>query len=707
VIRSPWIHSGPVASLAVASGPVTAVNGQSFCISASNGDFFPNLPQGLLVLDVRVLSHWELRVEGARLEPLGSSVPVSHDARFVGRGAPLAGQADPDLVVFRRRSVGQGMREVVVLRNHSLRARTVTVELAADADFASIFEVKTGSVAPRVHDREVVEGALRFRDRARGRTTTVRADRPADLAIPGRLTWQVDLDPGGEASICLDVAVTLRSVLLQARFRCGADDEPEPSAGGAGADLVLPALDTDSPQLLEALEQSVRDLRALQITDPEHPGVPAIAAGAPWYMTVFGRDSLLTAWMALVLGTDLAGGVLETLARSQGTGTDPATEEQPGRILHEIRFDGLDGAAGLALGGGDVYYGSVDATPLFVALLGEAWRWGLPLDRVRGLLPAADAALTWMAELGDRDGDGYLEYQRSTPDGLENQGWKDSADAIRFADGRLAEPPIALCEVQGYAYAAHVARADLAEAVGDRPCAEAHRSQAAALRTAFNRDFWLPDHGWFALALDRDKRPVDALASNMGHCLWSGIVDEDKAAAVGDRLLSPELFSGWGIRTLATSMTAYNPVSYHNGSVWPHDSALAAAGLARYGLLDHAHRVVGGLLSAAAAHRGRLPELFAGFSIAEHDEPAPYPSSCSPQAWAAAVPLLLLRIVLGLDAGPPGEARLDPHLPPGTTRLRVTDLPVGGGAISVELTGDGVRSTASDGLVLRRSPRTR
>jgi glycogen debranching enzyme len=699
VTTSPWIHSGPVASLDVATGPVTAVNGQSFCVSGADGDVTPSLPQGLLVLDVRVLSQWELRIDGARLEALGASVPVSHESRFVGRGAPRHGQSDPDLVVFRRRSVDQGMREVIELRNHGLVPRTVTVELAADADFASIFEVKSGSVTPGSHEREVVEGSLRFRDRTHGHVTSVRTDRPADLAIPGRLTWQLHLDPGGTASICLDVAVSLRAVPLHGGFRCGGED-PAPGAAGPGIELALPRVDTDAATLVEALQQSVRDLRALQITDPGHPDVPAIAAGAPWYMTVFGRDSLLTAWMALVLGTDLAGGVLETLARAQGMGPDPATEEQPGRILHEVRFDG---AAGLALGGGDVYYGTVDATPLFVALLGEAWRWGLPLDRVRRLLPAADAALSWMAELGDRDGDGYLEYQRSTPEGLENQGWKDSADAIRFADGRLARPPIALCEVQGYVYAAHLARADLAEAVGDPARADAHRRQAADLRLAFNRDFWLPDRGWFALALDGDKRPVDALASNMGHCLWSGIVDPDKAALVADRLLGPELFSGWGIRTLATSMAAYNPVSYHNGSVWPHDTAIAAAGLARYGHHEQAEAVIAGLLSAAAHHRSRLPELFAGFSIAEHDRPAPYPSSCSPQAWAAAVPLLLLRVVLGLEPGSPGRVRVEPRLPPGATRLQVTDLPVGAGTLTVEVGPDGPHVTTTGALEVVRT----
>jgi glycogen debranching enzyme len=306
-------------------------------------------------------------------------------------------------------------------------------------------------------------------------------------------------------------------------------------------------------------------------------------------------------------------------------------------------------ATHLALGGGHVYYGSVDATPLFVMLLGELRRWGLADDVVTRLLPHADAALAWIDTFGDRDGDGYVEYQRATPAGLANQGWKDSWDAIRYADGRLPDAPIALCEVQGYTYAAYVARAHFAEEAGDRQTEARYLDKARRLKEAFNRDFWLEDRGWFALGLDADKRAIDALASNMGHCLWTGIVDADKAPAVAERLLSPELFSGWGIRTLSTAIRSHNPVSYHNGSVWPHDSALCAAGPMRYGFVDEALRVIEGLLGAAEAGGGRLPELFAGFSRSEFSSPAAYPTSCSPQAWAAATPHLILRLLLRLE----------------------------------------------------------
>ena len=278
--------------------------------------------------------------------------------------------------------------------------------------------------------------------------------------------------------------------------------------------------------------------------------------------------------------------MLQTLARFQGKDIDPAHEEEPGRILHEMRFGD---APSLSLGGGSIYYGTADATPLFVMLLGELRRWGIGGEQVEELMPNADRAMEWIEDFGDIDGDGYVEYHRTTDRGLANQGWKDSWDGVRYADGRIAQAPIALCEVQGYVYAAYLARAHFAFEAGQSAECDRYRAKAAALKVAFNRDFWLEDHQWFAIGLDRDKAPIDSLTSNMGHCLWTGIVDDDKAQAVARHLLSDEMFSGWGTRTLAASMGGYNPVSYHCGSVWPHDTAIVAAGLARYGFEEGAH----------------------------------------------------------------------------------------------------------------------
>jgi glycogen debranching enzyme len=391
--------------------------------------------------------------------------------------------------------------------------------------------------------------------------------------------------------------------------------------------------------------------------------------------------------MALPVDPDLALGTLRVLARSQGRAVDPVTEEEPGRIVHELR-PGADPE--LALGGG-VYYGTADATPLFVVVLAELARWGADPADVADLLPHADRALEWVERYGDRDGDGFVEYQRTSDRGLLNQGWKDSPDGVPFADGRLPEGPIALCEVQGYVHAAYRARADLARWAGDEATARRCEERAGALRAAFDERFWLPDRGWYALALDGAKRPVDALTSNPGHCLWSGIVAEDRAPLVAERLLAPELFSGWGVRTLASSMGAYDPVSYHDGSVWPHDCALVAAGLARYGFAEEARRVAVAVLEAAERFGGRLPELFCGFDRAEFGEPVPYPTSCSPQAWASAAPVQLLRTLTGFDPVlPEGRVSVAPALPGEWLPLRVSGLRLGSSLVDVEVSADGV-----------------
>jgi glycogen debranching enzyme len=324
------------------------------------------------------------------------------------------------------------------------------------------------------------------------------------------------------------------------------------------------------------------------------------------------------------------------------------------------------------------------------------------------LLPAADRALAWMEEYGDRDGDGFIEYQRKTDHGLRNQGWKDSGDGINFADGTLAEPPIALCEVQGYAYAAYIGRALIATINGDSATADACAAKAARLKEVFNDRFWLPERGYFAVALDGDKKPVDALASNMAHCLWAGIVDDDKAADVAGHLMSPEMFTGWGVRTLASTMGAYNPASYHNGSVWPHDNALAAAGLMRYGFVNEAQKIAYGLLEAAGHFDGRLPELFCGLDRGRYPAPVPYPASCSPQAWASAAPVQLIRSLLRFDPGLPwDELWLAPTLPTDNSRFHLENVPFSGdGRLSIHIDGGSVTVQGlPQGIVLRSEAR--
>jgi glycogen debranching enzyme len=668
---------------------VTLVEGPAFCISDASGDVRPGGQHGVYFLDTRFVSGLVLRVNGEEPEPL-AAVPDEHfAAAFLARARPRDGARDSTILVLRYRYLGQGMREDIVVRNLAREATYCAIELRIEADLADLHAVRAGRPIATPVDvaASAAEGRVEVHAGRAGLRRGVRVvTTPAAAVEPRGAHWETIVPAGGEWRACIEVVPVIEGVDVEPRYRCG-----EPVERATPAERLerwrrqVPAFETDHAGLAEAVTRSAGDLATLRIFDPEFPERAVVAAGVPWAMSLYGRDSLLTGWMALLVDPELALGVLETLARFQGHDVDPRTEEEPGRILHEMRFGG---AADKSLGGGSVYYGSVDATPLFVMLLGELRRWGLAPEVVERLLPHADRALAWVREFGDRDGDGYVEYQRANDRGLPHQGWKDSPDAVRGADGRTGPLPIALCEVQGYVYAAYLARAHFAAEAGDEAGAAHWRAEAQALRTAFNRDFWLPERGWLAMGLDRDKNPLDALASNMGHCLWTGILDEDKASEVAAWLVRPELFSGWGIRTLGTTMSGYNPIGYQSGSVWPHDTALCAAGLMRYGFVEEAQRVIMAQLDAAAAFGGRLPELFAGLARDEFPVPAAYPASCSPQAWAAAAPLLFVRTLLRFDPWiPQGKLWLSPVLPEGIDRLRLERIPLLGGRITVEVDG--------------------
>jgi glycogen debranching enzyme len=682
--------TSPSASLLGAGGTITLVDGQTFALSDPAGDMTPDLAHGLFVLDARVLSVWELRLDGNRVEPLAHHLAHPFTGRIVGRGRPREGHADADLVVVRDRQVGNGMRERIEITNHGLEPIAVRIEMRCAADFAHLFDVKERRRTRRLgrHVHEIASDALVFGHGGPDGEREVRITASGDPEMGANsFEWHRVLAPHERHEWWLEVTVSIRGEQLPPRFTSNGDSDSAALRQQASWQAITPQVTTDNRELDALIGRSAVDLGALRIFDPEHPDLPVLAAGAPWYMTVFGRDSLLTGWMALVFDPSLARGVLETLARFQGARVDDETEEEPGKILHEMRFAASEGRS---LGGGDRYYGSIDATPLFVMLLGELPRWLGDDAFIDRMLPHADRALAWIEQYGDRDGDGFVEYERRSETGLVNQGWKDSWDAVRHEDGSLAPAPIALCEVQGYVYGAYRARAAIARARGDIGTADRFDRRADALRDAFDEAFWMEEHGCYALALDGEKRQVRVVSSNPGHCLWSGIARPDRARAVADRLLEPDVFSGFGIRTLSTGMAAFNPVSYHNGSVWPHDNAIAAAGLARYGLTEHAGRIIAAQLDVAEAVGDRLPELFAGFGRDQLPVPAPYPSSCSPQAWAAASPLLWLRTMLGLEPSA-GVVELTPSLPPGVGRLRVERLAIAGRALTVvvDATGEG------------------
>jgi glycogen debranching enzyme len=688
-IDQPWTREEEPVTLEQPGGLVTIVEGSSFMLSERSGDILPGGPSGLFVLDVRAVSSWQLRVDGRPLEALSVSVTEPYAATFVSRLTRLGGHIDSTLLAIRRRWVGSGMRENVELRNYSSEPATISIQLDVASDLADVFDVKAGQPAlgtghkqhgDALHTSAEHDGVRRRVD------VTERGARTAGAVGAHGMSWNVTLPAQGTWRTCLEVSVTVGEHDVPLQYRCG---EPpahsRPSLRLAGWRRHAPHLTATDGRLAHAIDRAVDDIGSLIIEDPRHPESPVVAAGAPWFMALFGRDSLLTSYMSLIVDPALAVGVAQTLARLQGVREDMATEEQPGRILHEVRFGSTGGTD---LDGGHIYYGTADATPLFVMLVGELSRWGVQRNVVDALLPHVDRALEWIDRYGDRDGDGYVEYERLNPEGLANQGWKDSWDGISALDGTLAAPPVALAEVQGYVYAAYLARAELATERGDELTARHYELKAARLRTNFNRDFWLDDHGWYAVALDGAKNPVDALASNMGHCLWSGIIDEAHAPSVAAHLTSTEMLSGWGVRTLATGIARYNPLSYHNGSVWPHDSAIVAAGLMRYGFVDAAATIIDALLDAATANGGRLPELYAGLDRADLPVPVAYPTSCSPQAWSSAAPLLMLRTLLRLEPDmAAGRFVVDPI--PGVDCLGDVEIVFAGARIRIGRGADG------------------
>jgi glycogen debranching enzyme len=443
---------------------------------------------------------------------------------------------------------------------------------------------------------------------------------------------------------------------------------------------------SDSHEFEKSLATTVRDLAALRIMmrvcDQD---VMLPAAGLPWFLTLFGRDTIITAYQTLTIGPALAKGALIALAAYQGTECNDYKDEEPGKILHEIRTGEL---TELGLRPHNPYYGTADATPLWLILLSEYWRWTADNALVQQLHENALTALNWIDLHGDRDGDCFVEYQTRSPEGLGNQCWRDSWDGVLYSDGSMPPLPIATCEIQGYVYDAKTRLAELADGPLHQPAfATQLRDEAEQLRTRFNEDFWIDARGgYYALGLDGDKRPIDSMTSNMGHLLWSGIVPDERAGIIVDHLMSDQLFSGWGIRTMATTDKAYNPIGYHRGTVWPHDNSLIVAGMTRYGYRDEANHLSVALADAASHSDHRLPEAFTGHPRDETGFPIPYPTACNPQAWASGAPLLLKRAMLGLEPQG-GRLTVDPDIPESFGHVRITGLQAFGTRWDIEAVG--------------------
>jgi glycogen debranching enzyme len=660
---------------------VKILEGNTFVVSDERGDIEASRtdPTGLFSFDTRFLSTWVLTVNGQRLTALSVDDLHYYEARFFLVPGTGTVYVDAKLSVIRQRSVGNGFHEELTVLNHDDAPAELVVRIEVGSDFADLFEVKDALKKKGSYSRHLNDGKLllAYERETFSRATAISSSQPCVLDERG-LTFEITLAPHGTWKTGLDVVTAVlgtseggdgeKSLAWQSR-------RPRTNMARNLARWLdeAPRLECDWEPLKTTYHRSLVDLAALRFS-PISAGRHSLpAAGLPWFMTMFGRDSIFTSLQALPFNRELAATTLRELGLRQGTRIDDFRDEDPGRILHELRYGELTAFEERPH---SPYYGCADATPLYVVLLDEYERWTGDTKLVRDLEFEARAALHWIDEYADLQGNGYVAYQRrNQKTGLENQCWKDSWDSISYHDGRLPGFPRATCELQGYAYDAKVRGARLARTVWHDPAfADTLERQAADLKRRFNRDFWVEDGEYFAVALDADGQRVDSLTSNNGHLLWSGIVDAAKARAVVRHLMSERLFSGWGVRTMAVGEGRYNPIGYHLGTIWPFDNSFIALGLRRYGFKEEAARIAAGILEAAEFFDGRLPEAFGGYPRSMTKYPVQYPTACSPQAWSTGAPLLLLSTMLGLE--PVGDRLLvDPALPSTIGHLEVLDIP--------------------------------
>ncbi|HJP65915.1 MAG TPA: amylo-alpha-1,6-glucosidase [Actinomycetota bacterium] len=676
--------------------------GETFLYSDTEGNLNDRAEFGLGLYhrDSRFLSHFFMTVSGRTPVLLSSSAERSYMSHIDltnpdlrdGDGAVTVPQQT--LNIRRTRAIRGRLFERVRVKNYNPHRAQVMLQFALAADFADIFEIRGmfREERGRLHPPVVTEGGAEFRydglDDLTRRTLVHLSPAPDRIEVVGdRIEIDFALDLAGHQTRL--ISITIDPVVGEER----ASEEEFDSAvhhlrrSYEDWERECTSIYTDNELFNQLITRGLRDLRALEMAEIDSSRI--LAAGIPWYVAIFGRDSLITSHQLLTVTPRPARGTLWLLAQLQGTEDDPWRDEEPGKILHEIRRGEMATAGMVPF---TRYFGTVDATPWFVLLYAQYFRWTGDEAFARQLLPNVQAALKWIDTYGDRDGDGFVEYLSRSPKGLMNQGWKDSHDSVVHADGRLATGPIALAEVQGYVYLAKQRAADVFDALQDFRTSTRLREEAALLKERFNRAFWMEDEQYYAMALDGDKRQVGSITSNPGHCLYCDIVDEEKAEALARRLLQPDMFSGWGIRTMSKGAVAYNPMSYHNGSVWPHDNALIAAGLKRYGFVKATNRVATALFDTAIhADDMRLPELFCGFTRRTPNRPVDYPVACSPQAWAAGAPLLLLQAILGISARADENTITvnKPHLPAWLNQVELRNLRVGESELSLVFQREG------------------
>jgi glycogen debranching enzyme len=702
-------------------------HGNRFLLTDSFGDIHPDSRGlGLYQGDTRVLACSVLRIGGIRPVLLQTSVGANYrggiqmtnpsaDRNPDAKVHPLDALVGRTIGISRERLLGaEGVAERIKVVNHAAKAADVPVDLELGVDGADIFEVRgyprqgRGRLLPvavtddRVTFRYIgLDGVERFTHIAFSESTEAAepVDHPrpdgSDSGAAVRLRWTLTLGPGETRTLSWTIWCTERPAPPEAAdepTRSADQEQLFPPAPRVSADEGAAAYHawergttsvvSDHELVNLVIKRSVSDLRLL-VNDGPGPDQRYVSAGVPWFATLFGRDSLISAFQALAFRPQIAVEILDVLAAYQAIEDDPTRDAEPGKILHELRTGEMARSGELPH---TPYYGSVDSTPLWLILLGATFDWIGDRAMVDRLWPNALAALDWIDRYGDRDGDGFVEYERRSGRGLLNQGWKDSSDAIRDRNGHEAVPPIALAEVQGYVYDAKRRMSRLAAIRGETDLAARLDAQADQLATRFEQAFWMEDRRYYAMALDHEKRQADAIASNAGQCLWSGIVSPDRARDVVDRILRPSMFSGWGVRTFGADQPGYNPIGYHTGTVWPHDTSLIAAGFKRYGFDDASNRLVGQMMEAAQGFPDfRLPELFCGFDRTDAHTPVPYPVACSPQAWAAGSSFLFLETMLGLRAHADRHELelLHPHLPDWLGKVTLTDLRIGDSAVDL------------------------
>lgn len=682
---------------------VVAIHSErTFLICEESGDITGG-EFGFYSSDTRLLNRYVLWIDGARPRILSGGSSNHRSSVHYLSTEPKREKREIEMgsiAIARQRKIGgRSLSERIEIESFDLKPCSFTLRLEFDSDFADIFEVKAGRLPSDEPSKwSARDGSITIRKAREGairelKISSSKAPNVADRA----LEYDVALDPRSLWALDLVFEPAFISPEGEMRFRIA---KPEPIGGPLAVEDSPPAIETDYDELWHAYTQSLKDLLSLQLKGlaiSEGDIVPA--AGIPWYLTIFGRDSLIAAYQTIPFLPKLAKGVLRTLAKYQGRKQDEKTGEQPGKIIHELRLGPL-AEAGMVP---SRFYLTIDATVLYLIVFSEYYRWSGDLQFVKDLLWSAEKALAWIDEFGDLDGDGFVEYTwsplRELPAGgpIEytwspvlgryNQGWKDSWDAVVFSDGRLPDPPIALCEVQGYVFDAKMRTSELFSVLGMSDRAKSLRKEALVLREKFEKSFWMEDKAYYAEALDKDKRQVDAVTSNAGHLLWSGMIAGDRARLVAERLIAVDMLSGWGIRTMSSKEAAFNPMSYHNGSIWPHDNAIIMNGLLRYGIIGPARELVVQLNDAVQRFPRRTPpELFCGFSKKNSRIPIAYPRSNAPQAWASGAVHLLIRTMLGFEPDAAvKQMSMYPWLIPGTKYLKINRLPIAGSYISLHV----------------------